>query len=224
MKSTTQKSIKKNLVAKNKMRKLNQFTEACQILDIPDDEVSEESVVKALKSNTKHDVAAIHLLTIEKFWDKFGYKDLKAFIQKHYKCHYTTVLRKFHHYEITYSLRLNPVDYASFTPNSLSLLRKLDIKARKNIISELTDNYDQTKFRDVTSSSVKKKAIELGYIDAPVEKTKLDKMSSQLITEFVNNGTPKKLATFLKETLTEKKLKQLMAAMNSIVAEDSVQN
>ena len=224
MKSTTPQSIKKNLVAKNKMLKLKQFTQACQILDIPDNEVSEESVVKALKSNKTHSAATMHLLTVEKLWDKFGYKDLKAFIQKHYNSHYTTVLRKCHHYEITYSLRLKPVDYESFTPNSLSVLRNLDIKARQHIISELTNKYDQTKFRDVTSSSVKKKAIELGYIDAPVEKTKLDKMSSQLITEFVNNGTPKKLATFLKETLTEKKLKQLIAAMNSIIAEDSVQN
>ncbi|MGI5308193.1 hypothetical protein [Rheinheimera sp. WS51] len=224
MTSTTPKSINKNSADKKKIRKHNQFTQACRILNIPDNEVSEESIVKVLKSNTKHDVAAMHLLTVEKFWDKFGYKDLKAFIEMHYDCHYTTVLRKCHHYEITYSLRLNPVDYASFTPNSLSLLRDLKIKARKHIISELTDNYDEKKFCDVTSSSVKKKAIELGYIDAPVEKTKLDKISSQLIAEFVKNGTPKKLATFLKETLKEKKLKKLLTALNSIVAEDSVQN
>lgn len=224
MKKSSTKAIKNNPAINPKERKQNQFATACRILKIPCNEVSEESIVKVLKSNTKHDVAAMHLLTVEKFWDKFGYKDLKAFIQTHYDCHYTTVLRKCHHYEITYSLRLNPVDYASFTPNSLSLLRGLKIKARKHIISELTDNYDETKFCDVTSSSVKNKAIELGYIDAPVEKTKLEKMSSQLIAEFVNNGTPKKLATFLNETLTEKKLKKLIAAMNSIIAEDSFQN
>ncbi|QBL08396.1 hypothetical protein E0Z06_02125 [Rheinheimera sp. D18] len=224
MEKSSQKTIKNNPATNPKELKHKQFTEACRILDIPNNEMSEESVVKVLKSNTKHDVAAMHLLTVEKLWDKFGYNDLKAFIQTHYDCHYTTTLRKCHHYEITYSLRFEPVDYKSFTPHSLNLLRDLKIKARRHIISELTDNYDETKFCTVTSSSVKKKAIELGYIDAPVEKTKLDKMSSQLIAEFVNNGTPKKLATFLKETLKEKKLKKLIAAINSIIAEDSLPN
>lgn len=213
VKSRTTHKCLKNLSLLQK-----QLNEAFKILNLSAEEISEESIVQRLKSNTKQDVAAMHLLVVEKYWQKFNCKDLKAFIQKHYDCHYTTALRKYQHYEITYSLRLKPTDYVNFTPNSLSKLLHLKPAARKRIVSELTDNFSETKFSNVTSSTVKQKAIELGFLDVPEKKSEQEKLTSQFTELFINNGKPSKLVKFLKDNLTEKHFMKLVTSLQREIA------
>lgn len=221
--NTKEKSNETRQRSKNHSLHKKQLNEAFKILNVSADEISEESIVKILKSNTKHEVAAMHLLVVEEYWQKFKCKDLKAFIQKHYDCHYTTALRKHQHYEIAYSLRLKPVDYVNFTPNSLSALLHLKPAARQRIVSELTDNFSEDKFSNVTSSTVKQKAIELGFLNAPQKKSEQEKLKCQFIEIFIKNGKPSKLVKFLKDNLAEKHFMKLVTSLQRETAKTDSQ-
>lgn len=189
---------------------------ACRFLMISSQNPTKDELVELLKDSENHEAAALHLLVKEEQWEKLGYKDLKSFFTENFNQHYSTGVRKCQHYEMTFALRSNIWDYNNFKPHSLRPIFELQPSTRYKIISELTDGFDKSKFKNVTSTSVKKKAIELGYLNEPVKTSEHEKIKKQFTEYFIKQNKPITLVNFLQEALTENQLKQLIRKLQQV--------
>lgn len=205
--------FKKNAIAK-RAEKDSKF--AFSHINSSRETLTEEQFSGHLKSNLRNEVIILHLLVIDNVWENFGYSSKKAFLEKHIAGHYTTALRNCNHYEMTYGLRANPSDFKNFTANSMSSIFSIEPRKRFEIISQLTDGFDDSKFKNVTSTSVKKKAIELGYLSKPVKTSEHEKIKKQFTEYFIKQNKPITLVNFLQEALTENQLKQLIRKLQQV--------